>query len=235
MSFVSLGIKMLFRGRGTLLSIVIVPLSIATLTSMNATVNYINFQASEMGELVNVGKTYLILSKNSTSILDSRVEKSIVKQLESFQVEDIFPQKVLLVSLSSNNTILIRGVSNVSLFLKARNAYLNGSIAKFQNEVNVGEILANLFSIKVGEELKLSSGEKTIDVKVVGIFRTFTQEDTEFLTPIETLSSFSNDGSLSFIEFKTNNEEIIANISQILPKDVKIVKAQQLRMFLEKT
>jgi len=72
----------------------------------------------------------------------------------------------------------------------------------------------------------------------VGIVRTQTQSDAELIVPIETANQLAgNDNKISFIEFalkeNVNREEAINNITQILPKDTKIVKTQQLKEFMQ--
>jgi ABC-type lipoprotein release transport system permease subunit len=151
----------------------------------------------------------------------------------------MLPQKMLTVNLTVNSgsrTVQIRGVGDVGCFLKARGAYLNGTAAKNWTEADAGEMLARVFSISLGEEVSLTVGERHVKVRVVGVFRSQTQSDVELVVPMETVNMLAgNNVTVSLIEFSlkegVDSREALGQIAQLLPENVKIVQAQQLKEF----
>jgi len=232
---------MLFRKGGTTSAILAVALLVAILASMNSIANHINWQTKVLGGYVNLGGTFLILSRSSTSITDSKIDAELTSLFNNItDVEYTLPQRVLTATLttdSGNHTILMRGVEDVSSFLELRRAYVNGTSAKSEAEANVGEILARLAAIDLGDEANLTVDNTTLKVKVVGVVKTTTQNDAELIVPMEAVHHFTgNDGKISIIEFTLKEdveEEAIFNIIKLLPTDVKVVKAQQLKEFMQ--
>jgi ABC-type lipoprotein release transport system permease subunit len=217
-----------------------VALLVAILASANSIINYVDLQFQTLGRLVSPGRTYLILSGNSTSIMDSLVDAEVSQKLSGLSyVERVLPQKMLTVNLtvdSRSRTVQIRGVEDVGVFLKARGAYMNGAAAENWTEVNVGEILAGALSISLGGEVNLSSGVR--QVRVVGVFRSQTQSDAELVVPMEAARRLAgNDDKLSFIEFALKEGvsmlEAANEIKQLLPENVKLIQAQQMRGFAQ--
>lgn len=238
----ALSFKMLFRKGGTASSILAIALLVAILASMNSITNHINSQAEMLERLVNIGETHLILSANSTATTDSKIDTELTSLLNNqTTIKYTLPQRTLTATLttsSQNPTITLRGVENVSTFLKLRRAYINGTAAKNETEANIGEILATALSINKGDEVTLTAGNNTLKVKVVGIVRTQTQSDTELIVPIEAANQLAgNNGKISLIEFalkeNVDREEAINHITQLLPENTKIVKTQQLTEFLQ--
>lgn len=233
---------MLLRKRQTSSSIIAIALLVAVLASVHSIVNHINSQVEELRGLANTGGTFLVLSRSSTSLTDSEVNVELVSVVSRItSVKCTLPQRALTATLvmdSGNHTIPIRGVGDVASFLDLRGAYVNGTTARSETEANVGEILAKSVSINLKDELNLAIGKNVLKVKVVGIVRTQTQSDTELIVPIDALDHLTgNKGKPSFIEFvvkdNVNKEEAIDSIIKLLPTDVKVVKAQQLREFLQ--
>jgi len=62
-------------------SILAIALLVAILASTNATVNYFNLQAENLGKLVNPSGTYIILSQGSASIADSKISTDLLGML----------------------------------------------------------------------------------------------------------------------------------------------------------
>jgi len=232
---------MLFRKGGTTSAILAVALLVAILASMNSIANHINWQTKVLGGYVNLGGTFLILSRSSTSITDSKIDAELTSLFNNItDVEYTLPQRVLTATLttdSGNHTILMRGVEDVSSFIELRRAYVNGTSAKSEAEVNVGEILARLAAIDLGDEVNLTVDNTTLKVKVVGVVKTTTQNDAELIVPMEVVHHLTgNDGKVSIIEFTLKEdvkEEAILNLIKLLPTDVKVVKAQQLKEFMQ--
>ena len=75
------GYKMLLRKGGTASSILAIALLVAILASTNATVNYLNLQAENLGRLVNPSGTHIILSQGSASIADSKISTDLLGML----------------------------------------------------------------------------------------------------------------------------------------------------------
>jgi ABC-type lipoprotein release transport system permease subunit len=236
-----LAYKMLLRKRGAALSILAMALLVAVLASMNSIINAINLQAQTLGGLVSPGRTCIILSRNSTSVMDSRVDVDLAHKLSSFSyVENVLPQKILTVTItkgSDSRAVYVRGVEGVSVFLGARGAYINGTAAESLMEANVGEMLARAFSISLGDELGIAFGDKHVKVRAVGVFRSQTRSDAELVVPMETANMLDgNNGAVSLIEFSlkegVNSREAISQIARFLPEKVKLIQAQQLKEFL---
>jgi len=114
---------------------------------------------------------------------------------------------------------------------------VNGTSAKSEAEANVGEILARLATIDLGDEVNLTVDNTTLKVKVVGVVKTTTQNDAELIVPMEAIHQLTgNDDKISVIEFTLKEdvkEEAILNLIKLLPTDVKVVKAQQLKEFMQ--
>jgi len=239
---VTAGYKMLFRKGVATSSILAIALLVAVIASTNAMVNYLNLQSETLAGLVNPGGTYLVLSSNSTAATDSQLPADLTVKLSSLSyVKNVIPQKLLTVNLTANSysrTIQVRGVEDVGSFLKTRGAYQNGKAAKNWTEANAGERLARAFSISLGDEVSLAVGERNVQVKVVGVFRSQTQSDAMLVVPMETANTLTADNStVSIIEFSlkegVDSREALGQIVQLLPENVKLVQAQQLNVFTE--
>ncbi len=229
---------MLLRKSGASRTILVIALLVAILASTNAIVNYLNLQSELLARLVSPRGTYLILSSNSTAITDSKLNVSLTEKLANLRCFNyVLPQRLLAANLTTDSgsfTVRVRGVEDIEVFLKAREAKLKGEIAK-NWEVIAGEVLARAFSISTGDEVSIAVGDKLIKVKVVGIFRSRTQSDAELIAPMQTLNSLTEDeNTVSFIEFSLKrgiSPETVSQIAQFLPENVKLVQAQQLEEF----
>jgi ABC-type lipoprotein release transport system permease subunit len=236
-----LSFKIFIRKSGTAQSIIAIALLVAIVSSANAIINYLNLQSETLAGLISPGGTYLILSSNSTALTDSRLPADLSEKISNLSyINNIFPQKMLTANLTTNSniTITVRGVKDISSFLNSRGAYVNGTVAKNWTEANVGEVLARALSIKLGDEIKIASSERSVKVKVVGIFRSQTQCDSEILVSMETANILSgNNLTISFIEFSLkeneNPHEALSQIAQLLPKNTKLVQVQQLKAFAQ--
>jgi len=234
---------MLFRKGGTSSSILAVALLVAILASMSSIANHINCQTEALGRIPQIGEAYLILSKNSTSITDSQVDAKLADLVsDTADVRYVLPQKVFMATLatnSSNHTALVRAVEGVQTFVNVRNSYVNGAVANASEmQANIGEVLARLASIHVGDEVGVTVGGRFFKVKVVGVVKTVTQSDAELIVPMKAADClFGKNGKVSFIEFapKDGNlgDEAISRITELLPANTKIVKVQQLRNFMQ--
>jgi len=236
--------KMLFRKGETASSILAIALLVAIISSTNTILNYLNLQSETLATLVNPRGTYLIISTNSTAVTDSKIDANLTTKLSNLSyIKHLLPQKILTANLTTNissHKILVRGVEDINTFLKLRGAYLNGTAPKNWREANIGELLARASSINLGDEISLTLGERQLKLKVVGIFRSHTQSDTELLLPLKTANTLSgNNDTLSIIEFTlkegTESRKALDQITQLLPEDTKIVQTQQLKTFAQQT
>jgi len=234
----TLSFRMLLRRSGTAESILAIALTVAILASITSVVNHVNSQAQTMGKLLNVGETFLILSRSSTSITDSKVDTELARLIRNItNTKYVLTQKVFTASLtttSNQSTVVVRGV-DTQAFLEARNAQINGVSAN-DTQANVGEILARLASINKGDEISIAVDNKTVTVEVAGIVQTFTQSDTELIVPMSIANLLTEDNDkVSFIEFaiKDGEQAEIDNLSEHLPANVKILKTQQTQAFIQ--
>ena len=236
--------KMLLRKGETASSILAIALLVAIISSTNTILNYLNLQSETLATLVNPRGTYLIISTNSTAVTDSKIDENLTTKLSNLSyIKHLLPQKILTANLTTNissHKILVRGVEDINTFLKLRGAYLNGTAPKNWREANIGELLARASSINLGDEISLTLGERQLKLKVVGIFRSHTQSDTELLLPLKTANTLSgNNDTLSIIEFTlkegTESRKALDQITQLLPEDTKIVQTQQLKTFAQQT
>lgn len=235
----TLTFKMLLRKRGTTESILAIVLLIAILASITSVVNHLNSQAETIGNLLHVGETCLVLSKESSSITDSKIDIELANLVNNAtNTKHVLPQKIFYVKLitaSNHSDILVRGV-DVPAFLEARHARMNGSAAE-DMQANVGELLARLASIEVGDQIDIEVDNKRVTVEVAGIIQTLTQSDTEIIVPMNVADSLNEDNEkLSIIEFTLNDShshDAIDQLREVLPADVKILSTQQTQTFIQ--
>jgi len=228
---------MLLRKRGTEESILAIALLIAILASMTSVVNHLNSQAETIGNLPSSGETFILLSKDSASITDSRVDMELAN-LVSNATDPTYalPQKIFyarLVTGSNGSLALVRGV-DVPTFLEARHGRMNGSAAEGM-QANVGELLARLASIRVGDQIGMDVDNKLVTVEVAGIIQTLTQSDTEIIVPMNVADLLSEDNRASIIEFALSDGQYakINKLREVLPSDVTIVSTQQTQVFIQ--
>jgi ABC-type lipoprotein release transport system permease subunit len=233
-----LTLKALLHKRGTNSAILAIALLVAILASMTSVVNHVNSQTEAISRTRDIGETFFIISKNSTNISDSQVNIQIASLLSDRDaIKYVLPQKVFKATLLVNSesyAVLVRGV-NTSEFFTTRHAYVNGSIAD-EMQVNVGEILARLVSINNGDEIDITINDKVIKVETAGIIQTFTQSDTELIVSMSIADLLvDHSDKVSVIEFaiENGNDEEILYISELLPTNVKIVKVQQTKAFVQ--
>lgn len=128
-----LAFKMLFRKKGTASAILAIALLIALLAAVNSLLNNINAQTTLLSTLSRVGETFIIISKNSTSLSGSQISPDLINQIRNnSNVEYATCQQLLQGTLTSKNenyTVNVLGVDNLSAFLSNRQAHLNGSIS----------------------------------------------------------------------------------------------------------
>ncbi|MFQ6087015.1 MAG: hypothetical protein ACE5OV_03235, partial [Candidatus Bathyarchaeia archaeon] len=230
---------MLFWKKGTTSSILALALLVAILTSTASIVNDINSQTESLAKTRDIGQTFLLISKNSTSTTNSKISLELTNLLNNrSNIQLVLPQKIFkatIMASSKNYTATVRGV-NIQTFLESRHAHLNGSYAN-DTQANIGEILARLTSISKGDEISLILNSNIVKVTIAGTVKTFTQADTEIIVPMSIANLLDEDNNkMSIIEFTTKSEQTeISQLSPLLPDDVKIVKVQQTKTFIQDT
>lgn len=232
-----LPLKAFFRKEGTAPAILAIALLVAILASLASVVNHVNSQTETLSKLKGTGETFLLMSKNSTSITQSKLSTELIQVLDKNDaVRYVLPQKIFAATIivaSNNYTVLVRGV-NTTTFFQIRHAYVNGSVADGM-QANVGEILTRIASIHDGDRIRIALEDKTVTVEVPGIVQTRTQSDTELIVPMNVANLLNQDKKVSIIEFslKSNGNQEIGHISELLPTDVKIVETQQTETFVQ--
>ena len=233
---------MFFRRKGIASTILAIALLIALLASVNSLVNNINSQTNALSKLASVGKTYLVVSQNSTSLVDSKVDSNVVDMIRNVSgVENVVSQEFLQISVmspSGNYTVSLRGVDDVQAFFKVRHASVNGSYCANESQANIGSILSNLAVIKVNDSVNLSLDNKFAQVHIVGLVQSATQSDTEIVVPLKTVYALTGKNeTISFIEFSLKDpnagNEVISRVVQLLPANAKVVKTQQIATFVQ--
>ena len=238
-----LALKMLLRMGGTASAILAVALLVAIPASMESIVNHINYQAEALGGMVDASEVYLILERDVNSIMDSKVEPKLTNLLnETGNVAYVSPQRVLSGTLSvksADYAVTMRAVENVQFFLNIRHGYVKGDVAGTDEpEVNVGVVLARFASLNLDEEAILTFSGESVKVRVAGIFETSTESDAELIVPMVIVNRIIGDaGNISFIEFSLKHgsleSEVTSRIEALLPPDVRVVKVQQLKAFIQ--
>jgi ABC-type lipoprotein release transport system permease subunit len=238
----SLALKSLLRTGGTASSIVAIALLVAILSSAQSITNHINFQTEMLGKLVYAGGPYLILSGNSTSIADSRVDAGLASKLSGLScVRWAVPQKVFEAELETSagsRTINVRCLDDVRGFLGRMGSYINGTTPGSWVEADVGEVLARAYNVNLGDELELGVGGKHAKLKIVGVFRSQTNSDAELLASMETARMLTGEnGTVSLVEIVlqqgVDSREALSQIERLLPENVRLVQTQQLKEFTQ--
>lgn len=238
----SLSYKLLFRKKSTVAAILALALLVAIVASMNTIANFIDSQTSSIGQLASVGDKYLALSKNSTSLSDSGISPETENAFNSSEIASFYGQKIFNGNLqtgSGDYTVAIRGVENLSAYLNAQSANVNGTTAKNMSEANAGVLLANVASLNKNDYANVTVGNASLTVKIVGVTTTQTQLDSELIVPIETADYLTNNSNLSFIEFiikeGANGQDAVNHVASLLPKNVEVVKVEQTALFLQQS
>lgn len=232
-------LKIFLRKRDTTSSILTIALLVAILTSIISIVNFLNIQVESLARLREPAGRYIIV--NEYSISESRLDPQLpdklhtIHHINEIRVERIFWSNITIDSKHTES--LVRGVSDIERFLKARRAHLNGAAPKNTNEAVIGELAANTHTVSRGTQIYLQYNNKSTNVTITGIFRTQTEIDTEILLPIEGALNITGEEHISLIEFTlkkgTNVKEALTQISNALPEGTRIIQVQQPILFTQ--
>ena len=240
MSSIVLGL--FFRKGGNTSPILAIALLVAILASMDSVINCVTNQTQTLSTIANTGGTFIILNQSSTALSDSKIDSKLVRLLSNdTSIRWLLPERISTITLTTssyNHTVTIRSVEDITTFLALNGICTNGTVAKNEEEVNVGEILARVASINVGDDANITLGTSVLKARVAGIIRTQTQSDTEIVATIRATEHLTGKTSeLSLIEFALNENaeeaEAINNIAHQLPTGVEIIKTQQLKEFVQ--
>jgi ABC-type lipoprotein release transport system permease subunit len=236
----TIAFKMLFRKKGTASAIIAITLLIALLTSVNCLVNNINAQTTLLTGLASLGNTYVVTSRNSTSLSDSQLNVNILSQIKNDANTKYATAQLLwhvtLATQTGNFSVTARGVDDVQTYLKQTQASINGSAAKTATDAEAGVILANIATINKNDQVTLTVNEKSIQLKIVGITRAQQQSDSQLILPLATLQQLTGvTQTVSIVEFSIKDTHkasvTLANFTQALPPTVKITSTQQVTAF----
>jgi ABC-type lipoprotein release transport system permease subunit len=237
-----LNIKLLFRKKSAVAAVLALALLVAIVASMNAIVNFVNFQSSAVGQLASVGDKYLVVSKNCTSLMSSHVGRETVNALNCSEINSFSGQRVFncgVQTSSGNYTTILFAVENLTGYLQVQSAYLNGSVPKSSGEADIGMLFAETSSLDKDDYAVVTVGNDSLTVKIVGVTRTQSQLDSEIIVPIQTTDCLTVNGDFSFVEFRlkagVDKQETINRIAALLPNDVEVVKVQQTTLFLKQS
>lgn len=237
----ALGFKMLLRGKSTFSSILAIMFLVTILASVYSIANHVSFQTESLVKYSGSDGSYLILSVGSKVLSDSQIDDGILGQLKNMsQIKYILPQKVIsakIISSHKNCSVNFRCVEDVEVFLKFKKVFINGTFAKSFVEANVGEVLAKLLCLNVGDKLTILVYDDVFCFNVVGIFRSQTQADSEILVSMDAAKNLTGDcDSVSFIEFALKEDvcrdDAINYVTEILPEYLMVVETRQLKNFV---
>ena len=239
MSFIAF--RMFLRKGGTSSAILAIALLIAIMASANSIVNSINSQATALESMVDVGQTYLIMQKNATSVTNSQVSPGVASLLANMSdVDQVLPQTITDVIMTSNSTsynVELTTVEDLPSFFNIKQAQMQGQIAEPNAlEIDIGIALASLTSTNTSDQVTLTFGDTSLKVSITGVFTTLTQSDAQIVAPTDIAQQLTGENSTSFVEFslKTDSSQsAVGSIEQALPTDVKIVKVQELKGFIQ--
>ena len=236
----ALPLKMLFLKKGTASAILAIALLIALLTSVSCLVNNINAQTTALGQLASVGETYILTSKESSSLSDSQIHLNLISQVKNFSnVKYATSHWLIQADVAFHNStfpITARGVDDTKAYLTKNSAYINGSACKTTAEVDVGVILANLMGLNKNDNITLIINGASTQLKVVGITRTQTQSDSQLIIPLTTMQELTGQkDTTSYIEFAvkdlSKSTETNQNLTLAIQSKIKIISTQQTTTF----
>jgi ABC-type lipoprotein release transport system permease subunit len=205
-------------------------------------VNNFTAHTTLLSKLASPGETYLVTSKNSTSLSDSQIDPAIVNQIRNnSNIKDATSQQIIQAILTTNGTsytVTARGVDDLQVFLRNHQASLSGSISQTESQTNMGIILSKITSINKNDQFNITVRNRSAQLYVAGITQAAQQSDSELTMPLTTLQSIIQENStVSFIEFSVKDQTIanktIADLTQILPPNTKITSTQQVTVFAQ--
>ena len=221
-------IRTRLRSFFTLFSVALIIMLYTVLTSVG---NAFTSQVSDALESqdVDVAVQARYAATPVSSIIDAKTVESIASMKEVNAVN------TLLIGhkrIGGKASVVLLGVSNFTTFSQRLGfSVMDGrSLSDLDNEVVVGEKLAKVFGLRVGDELELDGVKK---YRVVGIYSSWLNPlNSGVVTNINTLQTLvgkSDKASLLFLTLKdpTDADRVVEAINQQFP-EMRAMESQQL-------
>jgi ABC-type lipoprotein release transport system permease subunit len=235
-----LALKVLIRKKGTASAIVATALLIALVASVNCLVNNINQQTTVLTKLAAASETYLLTSKNSSALSDSRIDFTIVSDVKNNSyVKYAFSEAMVQAELEATGGscwVTVRGVDDPAAYFRLHGASVNGSVCQNSSQINAGVVLAKSLSLNKGDLVNLTINGKTAQLTLTGLVQTNQQSDAELTLQLSALNNFTDNASVSYVEFAIKDPaqaHALENITQTLPLNTKITPTQQITAFAQ--
>lgn len=219
---------MMLRRGETLLYVfstaLLVALPVATLS-----VSYpFRMYLEDLSSITDTGGLYLVLQGSSPS--DSILDPSVVDVLRGFDpiglmvVEGLVDDAILSLD-DVVHRISLRFVDDLGSYSKLIDLRVEGRIPTSVSEVLVGVSLARLYSLRVGDRVRITFGSRSVDVSVSGLARSGSQCDYEVIASMG-LARILGFDRLSMVEFRfkpgVRVDDALLELSRILPVDARV-------------
>ncbi|MCW3999766.1 MAG: FtsX-like permease family protein [Candidatus Bathyarchaeota archaeon] len=198
-------------------------------------VNNISSQTSALSQLASVGDTYIV-TEGSGGLGESEIDAAVVAEINGSRLlSDLTCHRLTrgaIQTADGSYPVTMRGIDDPQAFFRRHNAAVNGSASPNGAQAVAGVILSKAASIHRGDQVNLTIHGKAFSLSIVGVVQANGQTDTELILPLTTLQELSpSAGSVSLIEFSTQNPAGIANLTRTLPSNLKIECTQQTAAF----
>ncbi len=218
------------------LAVAALALLVAPLASLTSVANYVSSHVETLVGLVRLGRTYVVVNASSPDIAGSRVGawvSGLVAGVEG--VERVFPQRLssaVLEAASGSCEVRVRAVGDLGGYLRLYGGSARGSVPLGTGEACVGEVLARIAGVGVGDVVTVSDGVKSTELRIVCVHSTGSALDAEVLVPLEE----AGDPELSLVEFTlkpgASGAEVLARLAGALPEGLEVLGVQQLEAFV---
>ena len=222
----------LFR-KGTRDTILTIALVVAVLASLAAFVNAIVFRSRSIGKLGGGPSSAVIVG-------DAAIQSRLLRERMETSSSHILPGSVIpaWLEVGGEDRAVFMVSTNVSEFVRVKNADLEGEIAEEGEEADVGRVLARMANIEIGDDIRVKVGGEKVELHVVGIVSAHTQADVEVLVPegfMESLAPSDNRFFTVEVRFAKNisGREAIASLANAASKGVDVVGMGQAAKFIE--
>lgn len=173
-----LGHRIFLFKRGALETVFTIALIVAVLASLGAFVNQITARTRELKEFGNPSGGAVVFGENFE-------ESSAFLQEIRASFEPRISENLISASLpldGEERGITVRAV-DIRDFIKTRGGQLEGEIARENHEADVGEFLAEMADVEVGENIEVEVSGEEVELLIVGTVRTHGQSDVGLLVP----------------------------------------------------
>lgn len=173
-----LGHRIVLFKRGALETVFTIALIVAVLASLGAFVNQITARTRELKEFGNPSGGAIVFGENfeESSAFLQEIRASFEPKISENLVSASLPLD------GEERGITVRAV-DIRDFIKTRNGQLEGEIARENHEADVGEFLAEMADVEVGENIEVEVSGEEVELRIVGTVRTHGQSDVGLLVP----------------------------------------------------